>query len=221
MKRYWNQRAKVAKHHYNAVCVFKAPLFFNYLMEKLQLNCLSYAFKKIKKGVVVEKRRILVLEVGCGIGRWVNLVDKVIGQPVEYVGVDISTKIIVCARRRHPEKLFVICSVTHLPFKSNLFDIVFSVTVLHHIPYSMKEDAIKEVCRVTRSYVIAVEDICDKPPKNTLNWFPCPLNTWIRAFYKHGVKLINMRKHKLLQGKVHLLMRRRPFNNRLKRSCYM
>ena len=41
-------------------------------------------------------------------------------------------------------------SVNKLDFDDESFDFVNSVTVLQHIPYKEKREAIKEICRVTK-----------------------------------------------------------------------
>ncbi len=214
MRIYWNERARNARSTYEAVCIRGAPFYFNYLMEKLQRDCLARSFKKIR----INKKRVLILEIGCGVGRWIDIVKNLasnnsINSEIEYIGIDIAPNMIQKAYEKHPREMFVIASITHMPFRSNVFDISISITVLHHIPYNYKEKAIGEICRVTKYNVMIIEDICENFQKSTLNWFPMPLGLWIQAFHKYGFKVITVWKHKVLQGWILNLMRNKIFDN--------
>jgi SAM-dependent methyltransferase len=76
----------------------------------------------------------LSLEVGCGYGRFLDVVDRMGG---EIIGVDLSTHSIDLSQdfvglrdRVH----LVQCDLFHLPFPVEHFDRVFSIGVLHHTP---------------------------------------------------------------------------------------
>lgn len=78
----------------------------------------------------------LVLDAGCGAGMsgfeyWGSVSDK-----ITYCGVDISEAVDV-AKKRAADKgfkdaIFLQENIANLPFKSELFDIIFSEGVLHH-----------------------------------------------------------------------------------------
>ena len=76
------------------------------------------------------------LEVGCGRGLFQDLV-------VDYTGVDLSNAV---AHRMH--KPFVACDAASLPFATGLFDALWSVTVLEHVPDP--EAALTEMRRVLK-----------------------------------------------------------------------
>ena len=54
----------------------------------------------------------MVLEVGCGIGRWL---DFVLSKGADYIGVDISTKMVRIARRSSRGE-FLTSSAESLPY---------------------------------------------------------------------------------------------------------
>jgi len=83
----------------------------------------------------------LVLEAGCGKGNVMALPSS-----WKIVGVDISPLLIQIAAKKYPSSQFIVGDVTRLPFKSESFDAVIFVNVLHHIPNFCA--ALKEAARV-------------------------------------------------------------------------
>ena len=77
------------------------------------------------------KRGDVVLDLGCGNGRWVETFKK---QEVEYFGLDNSEKLIQIAKARYPDVNFIKADALNLPFPDNHFDKVYSVAVFHQIP---------------------------------------------------------------------------------------
>ncbi len=76
----------------------------------------------------------LNLEVGCGYGRFLDVVDRLGG---EVIGVDLSTHSIELARdfvgsRKNVH--LVQCDLFEMPFRNGCFDNVYSIGVLHHTP---------------------------------------------------------------------------------------
>ena len=205
MREYWEMRAKKGADIYEMVCAYGAPHQFNEIMDKIQNSCLSTLLNQISD--ISGKK---VLEIGCGVGRWAYfMVEK---KKARYIGVDISPRMIEIATREVPKGNFYVIDGEKLDFPDNYFDLVFSVTVLHHIPYDKKEKMISEICRVTKKggYIIILEDISFKKPKQTFNMFPLLPNEWIASFNKHKCKCIKIVKHKFLQSHLLLLTRKFP-----------
>lgn len=92
-----------------------------------------------------------VLDLGCGIGR---LSAQVAGHCAEVIGVDVSPEMIAAARRLHagPSGLrFATNSGVDLAdFPDGYFDLVFSYSVLPHVPEDVLECYFLEVGRVLR-----------------------------------------------------------------------
>jgi len=72
----------------------------------------------------------LVLDVGCGMGRYAAVVS---GMGATVVGLDPSDAIQVAATRS-PEAFFVQADIVPAPFPPRTFDLVYSFGVLHHLP---------------------------------------------------------------------------------------
>jgi len=74
------------------------------------------------------------LEVGCGYGRFMDVVQQEGG---EIVGVDLSTHSIDLAQSfvgLRPRVHLVQCDLFKLPFKKGIFNSIYSIGVLHHTP---------------------------------------------------------------------------------------
>ncbi|MEM2506524.1 MAG: class I SAM-dependent methyltransferase [Candidatus Aenigmatarchaeota archaeon] len=100
------------------------------------------------------------LEVGCGQGTFTMLMSKKVRH---VVAIDISYKALMIAKfllkmKTNCGKIsFIACDAEHLPFRENIFDIVYSRDLLHHV--SDSERVILEMKRVAKKggNVVAVE----------------------------------------------------------------
>lgn len=117
-------------------------------VEKSHYNFAKYSHKDRWVSYFHQLKEILnlnpesILEVGVG--------DKVIGSflknntKVSYISIDIAEDL-------HPD---IVGSVTSLPFENSSFDMVCAFEVLEHLPYEQFSQALKEMQRVSRKYVI-------------------------------------------------------------------
>jgi len=100
---------------------------------------LSFLFKDIK---VKEK----ILDLGCGNGRLYKLLEK-----TNYTGIDISERLISIAKKKYPRVNFKVANALNLSFKKELFDKVYSIAVLHHIPSKkLRIQFLKEIKKVLK-----------------------------------------------------------------------
>ncbi len=87
------------------------------------------------KNIVKPESR--VLDFGCGNGRLAKFLG---GNFSEYVGVDISQKLIEIAQKNNRQfgprvRFFKMDPLSEkLPLKENYFDVIFSIAVFHHFP---------------------------------------------------------------------------------------
>jgi len=75
----------------------------------------------------------LVLDAGCGLGRHSYYAAR---YGAEVVGIDLSRAIDVAYQnnRAHTRAHFIQADLYHLPLRTGLFDVVYSLGVLHHLP---------------------------------------------------------------------------------------
>ncbi len=98
-------------------------------------------FDYIKKG---DK----VLDLGCGNGRFVNVIKEKGG---EYFGTDVSKKLVETAKKLYPNEKFQTTEPLKLPFSNGYFDIIYSIAVFHHIPSKdFRIEFLKEAKRVLK-----------------------------------------------------------------------
>lgn len=112
-------------------------------------ECFEFEWKRYKGMSFEEEKRCLmkrfvegedffkdkiVLDVGCGMGRYVNVVSKLGAK--EVVGIDIirSVDVAYSFTKELKNVNFIQADILNLPFKKEAFDIVYCLHVLHHTP---------------------------------------------------------------------------------------
>lgn len=89
-----------------------------------------------------------VLDVGCGNGRFYELVCK---KKAKYWGIDTSEKMIELAKRKYPRAKFFVSEPFSFPFGKNFFDKIYCLSVIHHIPSKeFRIRLLKEIKRVMK-----------------------------------------------------------------------
>lgn len=94
------------------------------------------------------QNNLKILEVGCGSGHFTNMIKKYY-PTCDVYGIDLDNNHIKFAKneskRLNIDVNYQVADVSHLPFEDNSFDIVFSHTLIEHLPF---DDFIKEQKRV-------------------------------------------------------------------------
>jgi ubiquinone/menaquinone biosynthesis C-methylase UbiE len=96
-----------------------------------------------------------VLDVPCGIGRWVPVLRRL--NPELIFEADVSPAMLATSRARNidgPPSPLSQADATALPFDDNAFDLVFCHALTKHLPISLQAQVLKELSRVSSRYVI-------------------------------------------------------------------
>jgi SAM-dependent methyltransferase len=127
-----------------------------------------------------------VLDVGCGYGR--VLIPTAKHCPGLVVGIDISVEMLRRARdysRKYAVPAFIVCGSSHmLPFKSNVFEIVYSLLTLQHLPREIAKKSINEIWRVLKPRGLARIQFPNALGFDSAVWWIFR-NIWIRILRKH------------------------------------
>ena len=84
----------------------------------------------------------LILDFGCG-GGWLSILLRKLG--FEFIGMDISKNMVRNAKIVCPACDFIICDAMRLPFKSDVFDFVIGISILHHLDLKPATDELGRV----------------------------------------------------------------------------
>ena len=97
----------------------------------------------------------LILDCGCGTGLW----RETLKSKGETVGVNVNREYL----KKPLYENVVLCSVTNLPFRDEIFDFVWACAVIEHV----KDDCIEEIIRVGKHIIITTPN--PHSPLNILN----------------------------------------------------
>jgi pseudaminic acid biosynthesis-associated methylase len=96
-----------------------------------------------------------VLECGSNLG--LNLTECARDPEMDVWGLDIQRRAIREAWARQEGGNFVVGSLFELPFRDAFFDLAFTCGVLIHVPPAGIADAVKEMHRVSRRFLLCAE----------------------------------------------------------------
>jgi len=89
------------------------------------------------------------LEIGCATG----FVTSYVGADV---GLDTNAYRIRLAKRKHPQKDFIICDATRLPFTQNAFGTVLIPDILEHVPLEQAKNILAECRPIGKKFLITL-----------------------------------------------------------------
>lgn len=139
------------------------------------------AFERMLEGLPLER----VLEVGCNRGHNLLALAELLPRG-ELLGIEPNRHALECARLASastPGIASLYGDVLDIPFKDGYFDLVFTAGVLIHLRLSDLATAMKEICRVSRRYVLAIEYFADE--ETAVPYRGRADLLWKRDFLKH------------------------------------
>jgi SAM-dependent methyltransferase len=156
---------------------------------------LDKAMRKALTPILESLSKMLVLDVGCGIGRW----TKIISNKNSVVGVDISRFMIKMAKDscKGENCSFLVADASFLPFKDKVFDLVVSITVLQHILEEKKfAKALSEIAGCGKSEALIAEEMWSDKETLLKNVY-CPIRILPVELYAKRLLVAGLHAHRL------------------------
>jgi pseudaminic acid biosynthesis-associated methylase len=109
------------------------------------------AWRRLLDGIAPER----TLEIGCNVGWNLEYLAR-LGLTALY-GIEPQTDAVTRARARRPEFAVLQGTAFDLPFRDRYFDLAFTSGVLIHISPDTVGNALDEIYRVSRRWIVAIE----------------------------------------------------------------
>lgn len=98
-----------------------------------------------------------VLEVGCNIGGNLQHIAPLLEEPSKAAGIDVNQTALAEAARQAPGVDLRRASAYEIPHPDEAFDLVFTTGVLIHLPTERIGEALDEIVRCSRRYILCGE----------------------------------------------------------------
>jgi pseudaminic acid biosynthesis-associated methylase len=146
------------------------------------------AFREMTGGLSLSR----VLEIRCNRGHNLVALSNVPGEDTELVGLEPNPYAREFARGN--SKIGILNGTTYeIPFKDGYFDLVFTCTVLIHVPLEKLPVAMREISRVSRRYILCIEYFAEQ--ETTIHYRGHDDLLWKRNFleeYQRHVPGLNL-----------------------------
>jgi SAM-dependent methyltransferase len=199
---YWQRVHAQTDDDLLAVCHPDKPRYYNLYANRVQTFAISTYLKREQ----IDLRGKRLLDVGCGRGRWLHFYRSRFN--AASVGIDLARDAVESCRRKGFDAYQA--SATALPFASASFDALNCVTVLLHIPYEAKADAVNEIARVLKpgGRAILLESTYKADPSPHV--YGLGLDDWREMFGRTGLRLVHQSGHYFNLFRLRWLPRRLP-----------
>ena len=141
---------KIVKHYEACLDKFgESPKGMDWPDEKDLIKRFNIMLCVIRGGL---SGRVSLLDLGCGIGLLVDyLKDRGLLEKIQYLGIDISEKMVEVARKRHPDCLFEVRDILRDPLPEKSVDYVVMNGVLTEKVSVTYEQMVKYSCSLIKS----------------------------------------------------------------------
>jgi 2-polyprenyl-3-methyl-5-hydroxy-6-metoxy-1,4-benzoquinol methylase len=162
-----------------------APLWLNEYYARHQIMVYRRLFSLLPPARPGAK----ALDVGCGAGRWCRFLAE---HGYQTVGIDLQRELIDLNHQRYPEVQFFCTSVQEFAPKE-AFDLISSVTVIQHNPFSEQEAIIRKLRAMTNpgGHALILENVRDQGH----HVFANSVRKWESKFKQAGFDLIALRRY--------------------------
>lgn len=107
----------------------------------------SYIWPGLKEEIKDLSDEVFVLDLGCGNGR----LSSLFADNVNYRGIDNSKNLIKIAKEKYNRKnvKFILADILDVKLKSNKYDLILLIAVLHHLPNKKLRQNLINKCRAS------------------------------------------------------------------------
>jgi len=189
-KKYWNNRLKEHCNLEGVGCLGLGGLFNTYVY-KAKVRTL----RRIAKRLGISFQRKEILDVGSGIGFWIDYYISNGGKRI--FGVDISSEAVQYLRRKYANQNMV--KVFEGDFSTldfgKVFDFVSAFDVSYHVvDDNLWRNFIENLCKHTKNHgFIFISDTFRKDYRDKITHVKFrPLTAYERIFRKNGVKIVDV-----------------------------
>jgi len=136
------QRSKDRSHVSSGLRkILEAPAIFNF-WQKIT------GAERWKRRIIVEfvnpGANAKILDIGCGTGSILKLIDKNLN--VEYVGCDVNRAYIDSTQKiKRGKSRFYCCKAEDIPLHESGFDIVLCIAVVHHLSNESSKELVRSI----------------------------------------------------------------------------
>lgn len=157
---------KGADYHYRQINKKNLMLFNAFFYARC--NLLIKLILLISKDLLNKRKKIKILDIGCGDGVLFYLLSKKIKlNNFELYGIDYSEEAINIAKMKNPDVKFYVSNVYELPFEEIFFDIIVSSDVIEHL--AKPKQMLKEITRVGKKGASCIISTPIKYTENVLD----------------------------------------------------
>jgi len=190
MVRYWKTH-NVERGHYdpghdpdglNNVCHPGVPRFVNRFYARGQRR----VYESLLASVPI-RTGDRALDVGCGAARWVRVLSR---RGYAVTGIDVQDDLVEANRARDPLNRYECCLIQDF-HSAEPFELVSSVTVLQHLPYSEQSVAARRISESVAdgAHLLILENISDHGAHHV---FPRPIAGWVELFGEVGFRSLRV-----------------------------
>ena len=167
------------------VCHSGAPLYLNKYYAKYQ----KLVYLKLLSEVVISKEKPKALDIGCGAGRWCNILS---GRKFIVTGIDLQKELIERNKKRYLHCNFFCTSIQDFN-TTDRYDLISSVTVVQHIPFQEQDAVLSKIRKLIcdDGYALLLENICDQD----LHVFSHSIDGWKKKFSDAGFSVVAIQRY--------------------------
>ena len=104
--------------------------------------------------VIPGSNKLTLLDFGCASGYYSEVIPILVGKRFKYTGSDYSPPMLTAAKKKYPNTKFLNLNIHYIQLSDKAYDVVLSGAVLVHVHVKEWKEPVRELARITGSYLI-------------------------------------------------------------------